>query len=70
MPKMLIGRPSRDAEEFLGFYLDALEEEVVPLYYDRKDSAFSPEWVRRTGLSQVNQHPVTGVTGCGIVTAS
>ena len=27
--------------------LDAIEEEVVPLYYARNSSGFSPEWVRR-----------------------
>ncbi len=27
--------------------LDAIEEEVVPLYYARKASGVSPEWVRR-----------------------
>ncbi len=27
--------------------LDALEEEVVPLYYDRNPDGYSPEWVRR-----------------------
>jgi starch phosphorylase len=27
--------------------LDALEEEVVPLYYARNEEGFSPEWVRR-----------------------
>jgi starch phosphorylase len=27
--------------------LDAIEEEVVPLYYARNDEGFSPEWVRR-----------------------
>ena len=27
---------------------ETLEEEVVPLYYDRKDSAYSSEWVRRS----------------------
>jgi starch phosphorylase len=37
----------RDALE-AEMLLDALEEEVVPLYYDRKDSAYSPEWVRRS----------------------
>ena len=37
-------RDSLEAE----MLLDTLEEEVVPLYYDRKDSSFSPEWVRRS----------------------
>jgi glycogen phosphorylase len=37
----------RDALE-AEMLLDTLEEEVVPLYYDRKDSSFSPEWVRRS----------------------
>jgi starch phosphorylase len=27
--------------------LDAIEEEVVPMYYARNSSGFSPEWVRR-----------------------
>jgi starch phosphorylase len=27
--------------------LDAIEDEVVPLYYARNDEGFSPEWVRR-----------------------
>jgi glycogen phosphorylase len=27
--------------------LDAIEEEVVPLYYTRNEEGFSPEWVRR-----------------------
>jgi starch phosphorylase len=27
--------------------LDAIEEEVVPLYYDRNQDGYSPEWVRR-----------------------
>src|SRR3569832_2222157 len=37
-------RDAREAE----MLLDTLEEEVVPLYYDRKDSAYSAEWVRRS----------------------
>jgi len=37
----------RDALE-AEMLLDTLEEEVVPLYYDRKDSAYSAEWVRRS----------------------
>jgi glycogen phosphorylase len=37
----------RDALE-AEMLLDALEEEVVPLYYDRKDSTYSAEWVRRS----------------------
>ena len=27
--------------------LDAIEEEVVPLYYTRNQDGYSPEWVRR-----------------------
>jgi starch phosphorylase len=37
----------RDALE-AEMILDTLEEEVVPLYYDRKDSSYSSEWVRRS----------------------
>jgi starch phosphorylase len=37
----------RDALEAEMIY-DTLEEEVVPLYYDRKDSGLSAEWVRRS----------------------
>jgi starch phosphorylase len=37
----------RDALE-AEILLDTLEEEVVPLYYDRKDSTYSAEWVRRS----------------------
>src|SRR4030088_2714063 len=37
----------RDALE-AEMIFDTLEEEGVPLYYDRKDSGFSPEWVRRS----------------------
>lgn len=37
----------RDAIEAEMFY-DMLEEEVVPLYYDRKEDGFSTEWVRRS----------------------
>jgi glycogen phosphorylase len=37
----------RDALE-AQMLLDTLEEEVVPLYYDRKDSTYSAEWVRRS----------------------
>jgi glycogen phosphorylase len=36
----------RDALEAEMIY-DTLEEEVVPLYYDRKDGTLSAEWVRR-----------------------
>src|SRR5262249_7598665 len=37
----------RDALEAEMIY-DTLEEEVVPLYYDRDDSGLSTEWVRRS----------------------
>jgi glycogen phosphorylase len=37
-------RDHLDAEAML----DAIEEEVVPLYYDRNASGLSPEWVRRS----------------------
>ncbi|HZO21304.1 MAG TPA: alpha-glucan family phosphorylase [Steroidobacteraceae bacterium] len=37
----------RDALE-AEMLFDTLEEEVIPLYYDRADSGYSPEWVRRS----------------------
>ncbi|HVO49338.1 MAG TPA: alpha-glucan family phosphorylase [Steroidobacteraceae bacterium] len=37
----------RDALE-AEMILDTLQEEVVPLYYDRRDGGFSSEWVRRS----------------------
>jgi len=36
-------RDSYDAQ----LILDALEEEVVPLYYARNEEGYSPDWVRR-----------------------
>jgi glycogen phosphorylase len=37
--------------------LDAIEEEVVPLYYARNEEGFSPEWVRRCKRAMMSVIP-------------
>jgi starch phosphorylase len=46
----------RDALE-AELILDTLEEEVLPLYYDRKDIGYSTEWVRRSKRAMMTVIP-------------
>jgi glycogen phosphorylase len=46
----------RDAIE-AEMILDTLEEEVVPLYYDRNSEGFSPDWVRRSKCAMMTVIP-------------
>lgn len=46
----------RDAIE-AELILDALQEEVVPMYYDRNDRGFSPEWVKRSKRAMLTVLP-------------
>jgi len=46
----------RDALE-AEMIFDTLEEEVVPLYYDRREGGFSPEWVKRSKRAMMTVIP-------------
>ena len=48
--------------------LDAIEEEVVPLYYARNDDGYSPEWVRRCKRAMMTGDPALqhGPRGAGL----
>src|SRR5262249_34891966 len=47
IPGASVQDPNRRDELDAAAMLDALEEEIIPLYYARNDSGFSPDWVRR-----------------------
>ena len=47
LPGTDVQDPQRRDQLDAAMVLDALEEEVVPLYYARDDSGLSPEWVAR-----------------------
>lgn len=47
IPGASVQDPNRRDELDSAAMLDALEEEVIPLYYARNDAGYSPEWVAR-----------------------
>jgi len=48
IPPAVVHDPERRDLLEAALLFDALEDEVVPLYYARSDAGFSPEWVRRS----------------------
>ncbi|MGB5079323.1 MAG: alpha-glucan family phosphorylase [Burkholderiales bacterium] len=52
----LLDEQRRDREESRSLY-ELLEDRVLPLYYDRKDLGYSPEWIKLAKRSMVSLLP-------------
>ncbi len=57
IPGAQVHEPQRRDELDSAAMLDALEEEVVPLYYMRNGERYSPEWVRRCKRAMMSVIP-------------
>jgi starch phosphorylase len=57
IPGANVQDPNRRDELDSAAMLDALEEEVVPLYYARNADGYSPEWVRRCKRAMMSVIP-------------
>jgi starch phosphorylase len=57
IPPATVQDPDRRDLQEAELIFDALEEEVVPLYYARNGGGFSPEWVRRSKRAMMTVIP-------------